>query len=186
MNQHQQLEKYAALVKDYSKVLDLSSPKLLGEFMQAIESCLPFAEAIPANARVLDVGSGAGLPAIPISILRPDVQITLCEIRSKRAAFLEQVVAQLKLSNAKVHQGDVQKLIATYPIVTALWLGSLAQIYQLTKNQLEEQWTIMTRKGNDIESEIKELEKKQPNIKVSTKQLDAQRQMVIVEGTHGS
>jgi 16S rRNA (guanine527-N7)-methyltransferase len=53
------------------------------------------AEAVPEGARVVDVGSGAGLPGIPLGLARPDVTLTLVEPMSRRVEFLDQAVAEL-------------------------------------------------------------------------------------------
>jgi 16S rRNA (guanine527-N7)-methyltransferase len=53
------------------------------------------AEAVPAGARVVDVGSGAGLPGIPLGLARPDLELTLVEPMARRVEFLEEVVAEL-------------------------------------------------------------------------------------------
>jgi 16S rRNA (guanine527-N7)-methyltransferase len=53
------------------------------------------AEAIPADARVVDVGSGAGLPGIPLGLARPDIALTLVEPMARRVEFLEEAVADL-------------------------------------------------------------------------------------------
>jgi 16S rRNA (guanine527-N7)-methyltransferase len=182
MNKLNQLEQYRILVKDYSKVLDLSSPKMLQEFEIGIERSQPFIEALEPNVKVLDVGSGAGLPAIPIAIMRPDIQITLCEIRNKRAAFLERVVSSLQLKNSRVFQGDVRKLEQKYDVITALWLGSLGQIYRLVEPNLANNWTIMTRKGDSIEQEFAKLQKLNPLVQIKTKQLEDGANFVILSG----
>jgi 16S rRNA (guanine527-N7)-methyltransferase len=61
---------------------------------------------------VVDLGSGAGLPGIPLAIALRDVQFTLAEVRSKRAAFLELAIERLGLSNARVHASPAQQLPA--------------------------------------------------------------------------
>ncbi|MFN3266238.1 MAG: 16S rRNA (guanine(527)-N(7))-methyltransferase RsmG [Deinococcales bacterium] len=181
--QQTQLERYTQLVRQYSGVLDLSSPKHLQDFEVAIVRCRPFAEAIPENARVLDIGSGAGLPAIPIAILRPDLQITLCEIRSKRAGFLERVVSVLALENTRVHQGDVRSVSGEFDVVTALWLGSLKNIYTLAQPRLAQSFSIITRKGQELDYEWQEM----PNwLKLETKPLEQGASLVVMKGTHGS
>ncbi|WP_231839516.1 16S rRNA (guanine(527)-N(7))-methyltransferase RsmG [Blastococcus saxobsidens] len=52
-------------------------------------------EAVPADARVVDVGSGAGLPGIPLGLARPDIALTLVEPMARRVEFLEETVAEL-------------------------------------------------------------------------------------------
>jgi 16S rRNA (guanine527-N7)-methyltransferase len=173
---------YTELVRQYAKVLDLSSPKHLLEFETAVQRCEPFAKAVPFNATLLDIGSGAGLPAIPIAILRPDVAVTLCEIRSKRAAFLERAISLLKLDNARVHQGDVRGIDAQFDVVTALWLGSLKEIYELSQTRLTTQWRIITRKGQELEQEWQEMPQ---NLELETQELEQGGKLVIVKGKHG-
>jgi 16S rRNA (guanine527-N7)-methyltransferase len=177
-----QLEQYTELVRQYAKVLDLSSPKHLLEFEQAIKRCQPFAAAIPDRATVLDIGSGAGLPAIPIAILRPDLHITLCEIRSKRAAFLERVVSLLHLQNTTVQQGDVRGINGQFEVVTALWLGSLKQIYELSRPRLAANWRIITRKGQELEREWQEMPQ---DLRLETQALEQGGTLVVVKGSHG-
>ena len=53
------------------------------------------AEAVPKGARVVDVGSGAGLPGIPLGLARPDIELTLVEPMARRVEFLEEVVTEL-------------------------------------------------------------------------------------------
>src|SRR6266511_3841554 len=60
-------------------------------------ACLP-----ERTATVVDIGSGAGLPGIPVAISRPDLSVYLVEPRARRAAFLELTVDTLKLSNVRV------------------------------------------------------------------------------------
>lgn len=64
----------------------------------------------PGGGRVCDLGSGAGLPGIPVAIARPDATVTLVETRRNRAAFLELAVERLDLGNAEVHPGRAQDL----------------------------------------------------------------------------
>jgi 16S rRNA (guanine527-N7)-methyltransferase len=59
---------------------------------------------------VVDLGSGAGLPGIPLSIVRPDLSFRLVEVRHRRAAFLELAVDALGIRNATVVQGPIERL----------------------------------------------------------------------------
>jgi 16S rRNA (guanine527-N7)-methyltransferase len=76
-----------------------SRADLVGEHLG---DSLAMAHLVPAGARVLDIGSGGGLPAIPFALLRPDVSLTLVEPRAKRAAFLRTAVREMKLAAAEV------------------------------------------------------------------------------------
>lgn len=77
------------------------------------------APAIPTSARsALDMGSGAGLPGIPVAIARPDLAVTLAETRHQRIAFLELAVAELGLPGISVHAGRAEE--APHPVDVCL------------------------------------------------------------------
>ncbi len=61
--------------------------------------------------RLLDIGSGGGYPGIPLAIYRPDVRVTLLELRRRRCSFLRKAVADIGLSNVRVLEGDVAKVV---------------------------------------------------------------------------
>ena len=76
------------------------------------------ARALPAGiATLLDFGSGAGFPGIPIAICRPDIAVTLAESQGKKAAFLREAVRTLGLST-QVYSGRAESLNATFDCVT--------------------------------------------------------------------
>ena len=181
--QSQQLELYQQLVLEYAKVLDLNSPRLLADFRVGLERSQPFAAEVIGAVRVLDVGSGAGLPGIPMAILCPHAHITLCEIRVKRVAFLERAVSRLGLTNVTVHNGDVQKIGGQFDVITALWFGSLEKLYGLTHHTFAPQWRLITRKGDQAETELEALRHHKRIEMFHVKQLPDGAQMVILEGT---
>jgi 16S rRNA (guanine527-N7)-methyltransferase len=112
----EQFEKYLALLQKWQR-----SQRLLGSAEPAwiidnvFVHSLCFLEALPPGARVIaDVGSGAGVPGVPIAIVRPDVQLTLIEARQRRASFLATAVRELSLMHVAVVGDRVEKLDATY------------------------------------------------------------------------
>jgi 16S rRNA (guanine527-N7)-methyltransferase len=89
-------------------------------------------ESIAVNSKLpkvigtlLDFGSGAGLPGIPIAICRPEIRVTLAESQNKKAAFLMEAVRVLDL-NAKVHSGRAEKLESQFDCVTLRAVDSMA------------------------------------------------------------
>jgi len=68
------------------------------------------AAVLPEDGLTYDLGSGGGLPGIPVAILRPEMQVSLVEQRSRRAGFLEWVVEELGLANAEVRVGRIEAL----------------------------------------------------------------------------
>jgi 16S rRNA (guanine527-N7)-methyltransferase len=76
------------------------------------------ARALPAEIKtLLDFGSGAGFPGIPIALCRPEIAVTLAESQGKKAAFLREAVRVLGLSST-VHSGRAEELTTNYDCVT--------------------------------------------------------------------
>jgi len=75
---------------------------------------------------LLDFGSGAGFPGIPIAILRPEISVTLAESQHKKAAFLREVVRSLSIT-AQVHSGRAETLTAHFDCVTLRAVDNMAQ-----------------------------------------------------------
>lgn len=93
----------------------------IGESIAAI----PIAQL--TQGRLADVGSGAGLPGIPLALFAPNLEVTLIESNIKKATFLAEVQRSLHLSNLRILRGrfeDVQKPVAGWDFVTARALGS--------------------------------------------------------------
>lgn len=89
------------------------------------------AEAIPADTRVVDIGSGAGLPGIPLALARPDLRIDLVEPLLRRTTFLEEVVAELGLTRVRVVRGradEVIEMVGGADVVTARAVAPLGKL----------------------------------------------------------
>ena len=100
-----------------------------------LDSLIP-APYLPKEGRLLDVGSGAGLPGIPLKIQNPRLQTDLLEIRSRKVSFLRQVVRLLKLEGIQVIRGRLEKdrdLLdeGGYHIVTARALAPFSRTIDL-------------------------------------------------------
>jgi len=104
------LEKYCGEVLRFRRALNLTSVKGEGEFMMRfVEPSVALAEWMPQGGRLLDIGSGMGVPGIPLLIVRPDLKGVLVERRKKRAEFLRHLVRGLKL-DAEVYDADINDL----------------------------------------------------------------------------
>ncbi len=180
--QQRRLKSYQDLVHEYAQVLDLSSPKMLAEFEIGIQKAVAFSKLVPDRTRVFDLGSGVGLPGIPLAILHPENPVILCEIRQKRAAFLERCVTQLKIENANVFAADAKKFSGSADIVTALWVGSLKNIYRTCQHFLDARWGIIVLKGETLESELVELRQIAQVESVDQVQLEDEAYLVRVNG----
>jgi 16S rRNA (guanine527-N7)-methyltransferase len=85
----------------------------------------------PNPISVVDVGSGAGLPGVPIAIARPDSRIVLLEAKARRAAFLEFAVEQLGLANARVVQGEPRATGLIADVATARALAPPRRTWEI-------------------------------------------------------
>lgn len=80
------------------------------------------------GASLADLGSGAGLPGIPLAVARPDLAVTLIESNGKKARFLREAVRSLPLANVTVLQARVQDAAGSFDTVTARAFASLADM----------------------------------------------------------
>ena len=95
--------------------------------VHALESIAPVS-LIPQDARVVDIGSGGGFPAIPIAAARPDVSMTMVEPRGKKAAFLRHAARTLGLGKARVLEIGIEDLSeGLFSVATTRALGDLAR-----------------------------------------------------------
>lgn len=66
---------------------------------------------LPRSGLMLDIGSGAGFPGVPIKILSPDLDVTLCEVRRRKASFLKSFISYAKLQKIRVEQASWQEVL---------------------------------------------------------------------------
>lgn len=114
------LAKFVELLLRWNRVYNLTGIRGADEILDRhlIES---FAlRALLRGARVADVGTGAGLPGVPLAIVEPDRTFTLIESRAKRVRFLRHVVAELNLRNTEVAHGRAEHLRVERPFDTVL------------------------------------------------------------------
>ncbi len=87
-------------------------------------------QLISHGARVVDVGSGAGLPGIPLALARPDLSITLLEPRGKRASFLQHAIRKVPVGNARVEKARASELDeASFDGATVRAVGDLPELF---------------------------------------------------------
>jgi 16S rRNA (guanine(527)-N(7))-methyltransferase RsmG len=90
-----QLETYFDLMLQWNKAVNLTGAgSMKALVLEHLPDSLALAEVLPVDAKLIDVGSGGGLPAIALKILRPDLALTLVEPRAKRVSFLRTALRQ--------------------------------------------------------------------------------------------
>jgi 16S rRNA (guanine527-N7)-methyltransferase len=93
-------------------------------------NCAVVGEAVPRSATVVDIGSGAGLPGIVLALSRFDLSVTLVEPLQRRAAFLDEVAADLRIGNVEVVRARAESLIGArlFDIATARAVAPLSRL----------------------------------------------------------
>ena len=109
-SQIQSLQRYSEMVLAHNPRVNITGAKDLSTFIEGpLFDALTLLTVVTPAGTFVDIGSGGGLPAVPLCILRPDMQLTLVEPRTKRAAFLKTVIDAFHL-NAEVLQTQDREL----------------------------------------------------------------------------
>jgi 16S rRNA (guanine527-N7)-methyltransferase len=163
--QKEQLIAYVLLIQKWTQVYNLTAVRNPAEMLThhlldslaVVNPLLQQLEALQmtrAGLRLLDVGSGAGLPGIVIAICCPDITVHCVDTVAKKAAFIQQVAVSLKLPNLRGIHGRVEKLTDTYDVVSSRAFASLENFTQWSKQALAEQGVWMAMKGKHPAEEV--------------------------------
>ena len=155
---------YLALLVKWNSVYNLTSVRdpqqmVIQHLLDAMSALFAFKGA----KRVLDVGTGGGLPGIVIAIwameAEPEMQVHLIDTVKKKTAFLTQVKAELGLEQVTVHSGHVEKLVSenTFDVITSRAFAELIDFVKLSGHLLEQDGSMIALKGKMPEEEIKRL-----------------------------
>lgn len=119
-------------------------------------NCAMLAEAIPVNASVADLGSGAGLPGLVLAIARPDLRLTLVEPLERRTTFLHEAVAELGLGEVEVLRGRADSLHGQrlFDVVTSRALAPLGRLLAWSMPLVAPDGVLLAMKGRSVEQEI--------------------------------
>jgi len=123
----------------------------------ASDELCPLSALQPQSARpvrLLDVGSGAGLPGVVIAICCPDITVHCVDTVAKKAAFIQQVAVSLKLPNLRGIHARVENLTDKYDVISSRAFASLADFTTWSRNALAEQGVWMAMKGKHPADEL--------------------------------
>ena len=161
-------QRYAALLASEGVTRGLIGPREVPRLWERhILNSAAVAEAVPHGARVVDVGSGAGLPGIPLALARPDVTLTLVEPMARRVEFLEQAVADLgapwRVIRGRAEERAVIAAVGPVDVVTARAVAALPRLVGWCRGLLRPGATLValvgTRTLEELPALIPELER---------------------------
>lgn len=150
---------YASLLTKWNKTYSLTAlreqDKAVSHHLLDSLAILPFVAATD----LLDVGSGGGMPGIPLAIACPEIRITLLDSNSKKAAFLQQAAIELGLPNISVHCGRVEQYHPPvgFSAITSRAFSELADFVNLSQHLLRADGHWLAMKGVYPHEEIARL-----------------------------
>ena len=151
---------YLELIGKWNKVYNLTAVRdsdemLVQHLFDSLAAVGPLRRQTAGQPiRLLDVGAGAGLPGVVIAICCPEVQVDCVDTVGKKAAFIQQVAAQLQLGNLRGIHDRVEKLAGPYDVVCSRAFASLPDFVNWSAAALAERGTWLAMKGKRPEDEL--------------------------------
>ncbi|MER6954352.1 MULTISPECIES: 16S rRNA (guanine(527)-N(7))-methyltransferase RsmG [unclassified Streptomyces] len=151
--------RYAELLAEAGVQRGLIGPREVPRLWERhILNCAVLSEVVPEGVTVCDVGSGAGLPGIPLALVREDLKITLLEPLLRRTNFLNEVVELLGLDHVTVARGRAEEVMGKIPpvhVVTARAVAPLDRLAGWGIPLLRPYGEMLALKGDTAEEELK-------------------------------
>ena len=151
-------ERYADLLATEGVLRGLIGPREAPRLWDRhLLNCAVLGEAVPSQASVADVGSGAGLPGLVLAIARPDIRVTLVEPLLRRTRFLDEVVASLGLADqVEVRRGRAEELAGAdrFAVVTARAVAPLERLLGWCMPLVAPDGVLLAMKGSGAAEEV--------------------------------
>jgi 16S rRNA (guanine527-N7)-methyltransferase len=160
LDQQQRLLDYVALIQKWNKVYNLTALRdpadmLTHHLLDSLTAVVPLTRYTQGRAvRLLDVGSGGGLPGVVLAICMPELEVTCVDTVAKKAAFVQQVAASLKLPNLRGLHARVESLTDPYGVICSRAFASLPDFVTWSRSALAEDGVWMAMKGKHPQEEI--------------------------------
>ena len=157
-----------ALVRDGDELGLLGPREMPKLWTRHILNSAVVAELLEDGKTVADVGSGAGLPGIPMAIARPGVQFTLIEPMERRSNWLSAQVAELGLVNVTVLRARAEEVGEVFDFVTARAVSALPKLLRMTVSLTRDGGRILALKGSKAADEIAESKNLMKKLKIES------------------
>jgi 16S rRNA (guanine527-N7)-methyltransferase len=159
---------FEALVRD-GDLLGLLGPREMPKlWTRHILNSAVVAELVVPGQTVADVGSGAGLPGIPMALVQPEAQFTLIEPMERRSDWLKAIVQDLGLSNVRVHRARAEEVTEVFDVVTARAVSALPNLLRMCVPMTRHGGEVIALKGSKAADEIQEAKKLQKKLGIAS------------------
>lgn len=182
-SQSEKLERYCDLIKHWNQSFNLISAQDIDAlWSRHILDSLSIVDHLQGK-RIIDIGTGAGLPGIPLAIARPELSFTLLDTNNKKTRFCQQAVIELGLKNVEVVHTRAEKFRPPQPFSTIVTraVADLATLIKLSGHLLTNDGQMVAMKGCYPDDELKAVPASWVvhNIAVAS-QVDAPERHIIV------
>lgn len=158
----------AALVAD-GETLGLLGPREYPRiWTRHVLNSAVVAELVPSGVTVADVGSGAGLPGIPMALVQPEAHFTLIEPMERRSDWLKEQVEKLGLTNVSVLRARAEEVGEVFDVVTARAVKALPQLLQMCVPMTRHGGQIIALKGEKAQLEIDDSKRLMKKLDISS------------------
>lgn len=186
-NAEDRLCTYLGLLSKWNRVYNLTAVR--DENLMVTQHLLDSLAVLPHLGKVAtlaDIGSGAGLPGIPLTLARPEMTVALIEANQKKASFLQQVKIELKLDNVSIHCVRVEDFrpVSLFDAVTSRAFSELAMFVRMAGHLLAPDGQLLAMKGVHPQAEIEQLPAgwhASRSIPLAVPEMAAQRHLVVIE-----
>ena len=164
---HQKLQDYIALLKDWNEKVNLISRKETNVELHHVVHALSvykFTQFVPGT-HVLDLGTGGGLPGIPLAIVFPEVSFTLVDSIRKKVHAVDDMISHLHLNNARAIWSRAEDLDGKYDFIVTRAVARIEKLKNWTRHLISKKDKnalpngIIALKGGDIEEELSSIPK---------------------------
>ncbi|RDU55233.1 16S rRNA (guanine(527)-N(7))-methyltransferase RsmG [Helicobacter sp. MIT 99-10781] len=157
------LESYTALLLRWNETHNLSGARTIeGMHENIVDSLCPL-HFLQSFKSALDIGSGGGFPAIPLSIARQNATFSLLEPRAKRFSFLQNVICELGLKNVSVYKARLESLNALFPnsplqvdLITSRAVMPASKLMKMARGFLSKNGYFLLFKGSQFGANLKQ------------------------------
>lgn len=164
-----QARRYFELLVRDGDLLGLLGPREMPKlWTRHILNSAVVAELVSPGLSVADVGSGAGLPGIPMAIAQPEAQFTLIEPMERRSDWLKATVSELGLSNVRVLRARAEEVAEVFDVVTARAVSALPNLLKMCVPMTKHKGEVIALKGSKAADEIQDSKKLQKKLGIES------------------